>query len=84
MGTIVERLAPGICEVEFSDPSGRAYASVAVRADQMLELYREPRQQWALGVLGVMTLSRRVQFLVSETPLRLVVCRQGYMGPLAT
>ncbi|MBK9168915.1 MAG: DUF4926 domain-containing protein [Bryobacterales bacterium] len=33
VGTVVERLAPGVYEVEFSDDEGRTYASVAVRGD---------------------------------------------------
>ena len=31
VGTIVERLAPGVYEVEFSDDEGRTYASLALR-----------------------------------------------------
>lgn len=42
VGTIVERLAPGVYEVEFSDDEGRTYASLALRADQLLELHHEP------------------------------------------
>jgi hypothetical protein len=34
VGTIVERLAPGVYEVEFSDDEGRTYASLPLRADQ--------------------------------------------------
>jgi hypothetical protein len=30
VGTIVERLAPGVYEVEFSDDSGQTYASLVV------------------------------------------------------
>ena len=40
-GTIVELLAPGVYEVEFSDTEGRAYATAALRAEQLLELYHE-------------------------------------------
>lgn len=47
MGTIVEHLAPGVYEVEFSDQSGRAYASVALRTPQLLELHHEPSHQVA-------------------------------------
>ena len=47
MGTVVESLASGVYEVEFSDQSGRAYASVAVRRDQSLELHHEPSHQAA-------------------------------------
>jgi hypothetical protein len=45
MGTVVENLAPGVYEVEFSDQSGRAYALVAVRLSQLLELHHEPSHQ---------------------------------------
>jgi Domain of unknown function (DUF4926) len=38
VGTIVETVAPGIFEVEFSDDAGRAYASLATKADQLLIL----------------------------------------------
>ena len=36
VGTIVERLAAGVYEVEFSDDDGRTYASLPLRANQML------------------------------------------------
>jgi hypothetical protein len=42
VGTIVETLAPGVFEVEFSDRDGRAYALLALRADQLLRLHYEP------------------------------------------
>ena len=38
VGTIVEELAPGVFEVEFSDNNGRTYAVLALRADQLLLL----------------------------------------------
>ncbi len=38
VGTVVEVLAAGVVEVEFSDDEGRAFASVAVRDDQFLVL----------------------------------------------
>jgi len=44
VGTIVERLAPGVYEVEFSDDQGRTYASLPLRADQLLQLHHEPSQ----------------------------------------
>ena len=47
MGAVVEKLAPGVYEVEFSDHSGRAYASVALRLGQLLELHHEPSHQVA-------------------------------------
>ncbi len=41
VGTVVEALEPGVFEVEFSDDEGRAYASVALRAKQLLVLRYE-------------------------------------------
>lgn len=41
VGTIVETLAPGVYEVEFSDNAGQTYASLAVSADQLVRLYHE-------------------------------------------
>ena len=42
VGTIVQRLAPGVYEVEFSDDQGRTYACLSLRADQLLQLHHEP------------------------------------------
>ncbi len=42
VGTVVERLGPGVFEVEFSDDEGRTYASLALRADQLLQLHHQP------------------------------------------
>jgi hypothetical protein len=47
VGTIVERLAPGVYEVEFSDDEGRTYASLPVSADQLMELHHEPSHRAA-------------------------------------
>jgi hypothetical protein len=47
VGTVVERLAPGVYEVEFSDDEGRTYASLSLRADQLLQLRHEPNHQAA-------------------------------------
>lgn len=41
VGTVVEPLAPGIFEVEFCDNVGRTYASLALRADQLIVLHHE-------------------------------------------
>lgn len=41
VGTIVEILAPGVYEVEFSDDAGQSYASLAFPADQLMRLYHE-------------------------------------------
>ena len=42
VGTLVERLAPDVYEVEFSDDSGRTYASLALRVDQLMRLHYLP------------------------------------------
>lgn len=42
VGTVVETLAPGVFEVEFSDDEGRTYASLALRADQLMPLNYQP------------------------------------------
>ncbi|MBY0505304.1 MAG: DUF4926 domain-containing protein [Bryobacteraceae bacterium] len=47
VGTIVERLAPGVYEVEFSDDVGRTCAALSLRADQLLPLHHEPSHQAA-------------------------------------
>ena len=47
VGTIVEDLAPGVYEVEFSDDEGRTYASAAVHGSCLLRLYTEPQQHAA-------------------------------------
>ncbi len=47
VGTIVETLAPDVYEVEFSDDDGRTYASLALRANQILVLHHEPSHQAA-------------------------------------
>jgi hypothetical protein len=41
VGTIVENLAPGVYEVEFSDDLGRTYATAALSADQILKLHHD-------------------------------------------
>ena len=47
VGTVVECLAPGVFEVEFSDESGQTYASLALRADQLMRLHHAPTHQAA-------------------------------------
>lgn len=42
VGTVVEVLATGVFEVEFSDDDGRTYASLAVPADKLMVLHYEP------------------------------------------
>jgi len=44
VGTVVEGLAPDVYEVEFSDDDGRTYASLALRADQIMILRYRPLQ----------------------------------------
>ena len=41
VGTVVESLATGVFEVEFSDNLGRTYATLALRADQLIVLHHE-------------------------------------------
>ena len=41
VGTIVECLAPGVVEVEFSDDTGRMYASAAVEVERLMVLHYE-------------------------------------------
>jgi len=41
VGTVVEELAPGVFEVEFSDSEGRTYALLALNAEQLLVLRYE-------------------------------------------
>jgi hypothetical protein len=47
VGTVVVALAAGVYEVEFSDDSGRPYASAALRAEQLMRLRHEPGHQAA-------------------------------------
>lgn len=47
VGTVVETWAPGVYEVEFSDDNGRAYAMVALKAEQLIRLHHEPAHQAA-------------------------------------
>jgi hypothetical protein len=42
VGTVVERLDPGVFEVEFTDNDGRTFASLALKASQLLVLYYQP------------------------------------------
>lgn len=39
VGTVVEELAPGVFEVEFSDNNGRTYAELALRTEQLMVLH---------------------------------------------
>lgn len=42
VGTVVEVLGLDVFEVEFSDDSGRTYASLALRSNDLLRLHHEP------------------------------------------
>ena len=42
VGTVVEILDDGVYEVEFSDTDGRAYAMLALRANQLMVLHYTP------------------------------------------
>jgi len=39
VGTIIDNLAPGVFEVEFSDDTGKTYASLSLRSSQLLVLH---------------------------------------------
>jgi hypothetical protein len=47
VGTVVDNWAPGVYEVEFADGNGRAYAMVALKAEQLMRLHHEPVHQAA-------------------------------------
>ena len=42
VGTIVESLGPDVFEVEFCNNDGRTYASLALKASQLMVLHHEP------------------------------------------
>jgi Domain of unknown function (DUF4926) len=44
VGTVVEVLAPGVFEVEFSDDQGHPYAQLALRDSQLMVLHYRPQQ----------------------------------------
>lgn len=41
VGTVVELLAPGVFEVEFSDDEGRTYAQFALQESQIIALHNQ-------------------------------------------
>lgn len=45
VGTAVERWAPGLFEVEFSDNEGRTYAMLALKETQLMLLHHEPLRE---------------------------------------
>jgi hypothetical protein len=44
VGTVVECLQPDVFEVEFCDNDGRTYATLAIRAEQLMALHYRPLQ----------------------------------------
>ena len=42
VGTIVEMLDDAVFEVEFTDNEGRTYATLALKAEQLMVLHYEP------------------------------------------
>ena len=44
VGTAVDVLGPDVFEVEFSDNDGRTYASLALRAGQLMVLHHQPAE----------------------------------------
>ena len=44
VGTVVELLAPGVFEVEFSDDEGRTYAQLPLHDNQLMVLHYHPQQ----------------------------------------
>jgi hypothetical protein len=47
VGTVVEKLAPGVYEVEFSDDAGPTYDIAAVSSALLMQLYHEPKHHGA-------------------------------------
>jgi hypothetical protein len=47
VGTVIETLAPGVYEVEFSDDGGRTYASIAIHSDDLMQLHHNRLEQVA-------------------------------------
>jgi hypothetical protein len=43
VGTVVEHLGSDVYEVEFSDDSGRTYAQLPLRAEQLMVLHYAPQ-----------------------------------------
>ena len=41
VGTLVENWAPGVDEDEFADDSGKTYAMVALKGEQLMRLHHE-------------------------------------------
>jgi len=48
VGTVVEILAPGVFEVEFSDDDGQTYAEFAVTDDKLIILHNQGKN-WRIA-----------------------------------
>jgi hypothetical protein len=44
VGTVVERLADDVFEIEFCDDKGKTYAECALKANQLMVLYYHPQK----------------------------------------
>lgn len=49
VGTVVETLAEGVYEVEFSDDDGRTFATAALRESQLMPLHYRPSSSRSIG-----------------------------------
>lgn len=49
VGTVVETLAEGVYEVEFSDDDGRTFATAALRESQLMPLRYRPASSRPIG-----------------------------------
>ena len=47
VGTVVDKWAPGVYEVEFIDRKGMTYAMAALKSEQLMLLHDEPGHQAA-------------------------------------
>lgn len=50
VGTVVDVLASGVFEVEFSDDEGRTYAMVALKESELIALHYNPRSSMGSNV----------------------------------
>ena len=42
MGTVIEKLAPDVYEIEFSGADGETYATATIEGTKLMRLHREP------------------------------------------
>jgi hypothetical protein len=47
VGTVVEKLGPGVYEVEFSNDAGETYAMLPVPSSLLMQLHHEPKHHAA-------------------------------------